>query len=94
MDQEKALRLKEKYGGTSAASSNKKEISIGPRGGGSAMTSSGKPKELRKTVLRLFHYLSKERMLINCPALYTCQYNSHAGRILYAAANYEPFPFL
>ena len=47
----------EKYGGTSAASSNKKEISIGPRGGGSAMTSSGKPKELRKTVLRLFHYL-------------------------------------
>ena len=89
MDQEKALRLKEKYGGTSAASSNKKEISIGPRGGGSAMTSSGKPKELRKTVLRLFHYLSKERMLITIALLCTL-----ANTIATLAASYMLRPIM
>jgi ATP-binding cassette subfamily B protein len=64
MDSEKALRLKEKYGSNSAASSsNKKEISFGPRGRGGAMAG-GRPKELKKTILRLFRYLSQERLLI------------------------------
>lgn len=89
MDQEKALRLKEKYGGTSAASSNKKEISIGPRGCGSAMTGSGKPKEFRKTVLRLFHYLSKERMLITIALLCTL-----ANTIATLAASYMLRPIM
>jgi ATP-binding cassette subfamily B protein len=71
MDQQKALRLKEKYSGTAATSAGKKEISVGPRGRGSAMTSGGKPKELGKTVMRLFHYLSHERLLITIALLCT-----------------------
>jgi ATP-binding cassette subfamily B protein len=71
MDQEKALRLKEKYSSASDSSSNKKEISVGPRGRGNAMAGGGKPKELGKTVLRLFHYLSHERLLITIALLCT-----------------------
>jgi ATP-binding cassette subfamily B protein len=65
MNTEKALRLKEKYSGLSASSSVKKDFSVTPRGGrGNSMASSGKPRELSKTILRLIRYLSKERLLI------------------------------
>lgn len=65
MDKEKAMRLKAKYGGMSAASGSKKEISLTPRGRDqAALASGGKPKALGKTVLRLFQYLSRERLLI------------------------------
>lgn len=64
MNQEKAIRLQTKYGGTTAAASAKKEISLGPRGRDQALASSGKPKAPGKTVLRLFCYLSHERLMM------------------------------
>jgi ATP-binding cassette subfamily B protein len=64
MNAEKASRLKEKYSGRAASSSRKKEISVGPRGRGNAMSGGGKPKDLSGTVSRLIQYLSKERFLI------------------------------
>lgn len=64
MDQKKALRLQTKYSGAAASSSGKKEISVGPRGRDAAMAGHGKPRALGKTILRLFRYLSHERLLI------------------------------
>jgi ATP-binding cassette subfamily B protein len=64
MNAEKASRLKEKYSGRAASSSRKKEISVGPRGRGNAMSGGGKPKDLSGTVSRLIQYLAKERFLI------------------------------
>jgi ATP-binding cassette subfamily B protein len=64
MNAEKASRLKEKYSGRAASSSQKKEISVGPRGRGNAMSGGGKPKDLSGTVSRLIQYLAKERFLI------------------------------
>lgn len=65
MNREKALRLQEKYGSASVSAPKKKEISIGPgRGRGNAMASTGRPKSLGKTILRLARYLYHERLLI------------------------------
>ncbi|MBQ7841314.1 MAG: ABC transporter ATP-binding protein [Lachnospiraceae bacterium] len=65
MDDQKILRLKEKYGNSKAASSDKKEISVGPgRGRSQGMSATGKPKNLGKTLARLFRYLSHERTLM------------------------------
>lgn len=64
MEQEKALRLKAKYGGNSASSDKKKEISLGPQGRNAAMAAGGKPRALAKTIVRLMKYLSHERLLI------------------------------
>lgn len=64
MNQEKAMRLQAKYGASTASSSARKEISLGPRGRDQALTVSGKPRALGKTVLRLFQYLSHERLLM------------------------------
>jgi ATP-binding cassette subfamily B protein len=64
MDQEKALRLQAKYGYAPASSQRKKEISIGPKNRGNAMASTGRPKSLGRTVLRLSRYLSHERLFI------------------------------
>jgi ATP-binding cassette subfamily B protein len=65
MNREKALRLQEKYGSASITAPKKKEISIGPgRGRGNAMASTGRPKSLGKTILRLARYLYHERLLI------------------------------
>lgn len=64
MEQEKALRLKAKYGGNSASSGKKAEISMGPQSRNASMVAHGKPRALGKTVLRLMKYLSHERLLI------------------------------
>lgn len=72
MDKEKAQRLQAKYGGKTAASSIKKEISLGPKGRDqTAMAGRGKPKALGKTILRLFQYLSHERLLITIALICT-----------------------
>ena len=67
MTEEKRLRLEEKYAGTKAApGSKKKELNVLNKGNqrSAAMSASGKPKDLRKTVKRLLNYLSKEKALL------------------------------
>lgn len=64
MNQEKALRLQKKYGQSFLHNENKKEVNIGPQRRGGAMGASGRPKNLKSTVLRLIHYLKEERKLI------------------------------
>ncbi|MDO4332860.1 MAG: ABC transporter ATP-binding protein [Eubacteriales bacterium] len=71
MENEKALRLKAKYGGSTAASTSKKEMSVGPRGRGNTMSSGEKPKNLGKTLARLFHYLAHERLLMTTALICT-----------------------
>ena len=64
-------RLKQKYGGKNTASTERKEMNVG-RGG---MTAQGKPKNLKKTVVRLLRYLSHERVTLGiaviCAIVYT-----------------------
>ncbi len=65
MTKEQELRLEQKYAGSKVAK-GKKQISVNPRQAsrGSAMGSTEKPKDLKKSVGRLVRYLSKERFLI------------------------------
>lgn len=62
-------RLKKKYSGSSAGDNGKKEMRVmgrGPGGPGGAMGAKGKPKNLRKTIGRMFRYLSQEKGLLIC----------------------------
>ncbi len=65
MNQERAERLQKKYSGSSAEG-QKKELSVGGHmaNRGRAMSAHGKPKDTKKTLLRLLQYLSEERLLI------------------------------
>ena len=61
MDKSKFEKFANKYANQSAS----KEMNIGPRmGRGAALSSKGKPKNLKKTVARLFRYLAGERKLL------------------------------
>lgn len=72
MNDQKALRLQEKYSGAKTGSSNQKELSVGPgRGRGQGMSATGKPKNLGKTLMRLFRYLSHERALLTIALICT-----------------------
>ncbi|MBR5390519.1 MAG: ABC transporter ATP-binding protein [Clostridia bacterium] len=68
-------RLKRKYGGRHAASAEKKEMNMGRGPGRGGMTAQGKPKNLKKTVIRLLRYLSHERAALGvaviCAMIYT-----------------------
>ena len=61
-------RLQARYGGGSAQSAAaKKEISLGGPGRGGrdrALGAGGKPRNMRRTIVRLFRYLSQERLLL------------------------------
>jgi ATP-binding cassette subfamily B protein len=63
MDQEKSLRLQKKYGQTSSRGL-KKELNVGPQNRERSMGATGKPKNLRHTILRLLRYLGGEYKLI------------------------------
>ena len=67
MDKASLQRLTEKYSSSASAAQKqkKKELTVNQRGAGRdrAMAASGKPKELKKTVIRLIRYLSHERFL-------------------------------
>jgi ATP-binding cassette subfamily B protein len=63
MDQEKSLRLQKKYGQTSSGGP-KKELNVGPQNRERSMGATGKPKNLRHTILRLLRYLGGEYKLI------------------------------
>lgn len=65
MDNLKKERLYQKYASSASVSDNKKTISVGNRRNmGAAMSASGKPKNMGKTVARLLRYLSGERILL------------------------------
>lgn len=63
MDKLRAERLDKKYASTKTGS-EKKQMTVGRGGPGRNMGVSGKPKDLKKSVKRLFGYLSHERHLI------------------------------
>ena len=65
MNKEQRARLEARYGGASASGPQKKVMMMGRGGGrGGAMTASGKPKDMKKTIVRLFSYLAKEKALL------------------------------
>ena len=68
-------RLKQKYGGKNTASTERKEMNVGRGPGRGGMTAQGKPKNLKKTVVRLLRYLSHERVTLGiaviCAIVYT-----------------------
>lgn len=63
MDEQRAERLKKKYGYASD-SPQKKEMNLGKGSRGSAMTAHGKPKNTKGTLMRLISCLGKEKGLI------------------------------
>lgn len=66
MNETRTARLEKKYNG-SEVSQGKKEMSIGGPGGrnrGRAMGASGKPKDLKASVIRLIKFVSHEKALI------------------------------
>ncbi len=75
MAEDRFERLARKYGSFSAGASQKKELNVGPGRGRGGMNAKGKPKDLKKTVGRLLHYLSHERGLLTvavlCAVIYT-----------------------
>ncbi len=76
MNKERAERLKELY--SSSSVSSKKEMTVGMRGGGGRGIlngKTGKPKNTKKTVIRLLKYISHEKTLflvsLLCAVVYT-----------------------
>lgn len=64
MNDARAARLEAKYHGAKVEN-EKKQMEFGPRGGRSrALGASGKPKNLKKSVVRLMKYISHEKGLI------------------------------
>ncbi|MBQ9134919.1 MAG: ABC transporter ATP-binding protein [Lachnospiraceae bacterium] len=78
MNSQRAERLQKKYGGHSAPQNTKKELNIAGPGGrnrGMAMGMTGKPKDMKKTIVRLVRYLAHERVMfivaLCCALIYT-----------------------
>ncbi len=78
MNKQRAERLQQKYSGHTAPQNTKKELNIAGPGGrnrGMAMSMTGKPKDMKKTVVRLIRYLAHERVLfvvaLCCAMIYT-----------------------
>ena len=65
MNPEQKSRLEARYAGSSSSGPQKKVMTMGRGAGrGGAMSASGKPKEMKKTILRLWAYLAKEKKLL------------------------------
>ncbi len=65
MNEQRAKRLEEKYNSAKVNSQKRKQLDLGRNGGRErAMTSAGKPKDLKTTVKRLAKYVSHERGII------------------------------
>lgn len=63
MNEARAARIEEKYSGAKVRS-EKKQMELGPRGRNRALGASGKPKNLKASVVRLIKYISHEEALI------------------------------
>lgn len=66
MNEQRTARLEKKYSGAKAQN-GKKEMNIGGPGGrnrGAAMNATGKPKDLKASVVRLLKFISHEKILI------------------------------
>lgn len=75
MNEARAARIEAKYRGAKVGD-EKKQMELGPRGGRNrALGASGKPKNLKNSVVRLIKYISHERALIIsaflCSVIYT-----------------------
>lgn len=75
MNEARAKRIEAKYSGAKVAS-EQKQMEVGPRGGRNrALGASGKPKNMKASILRLIKYISQEKGLIIsaivCSVLYT-----------------------
>ena len=75
MNEMQAKRIEEKYG-SMKAKANKKEMNIGRgRGRNQALGASGKPKDMKTTILRLAGYISGEARIVAaalfCSVTYT-----------------------
>ena len=66
MNKAQRERLEARYGGASASSGPQRKVMTMGRGAGrgGAMAATGKPKDMKKTVMRLFAYLAKEKALL------------------------------
>ena len=66
MNKEQRQRLEARYSGASASSGPQKKVLTMGRGAGraGAMGATGKPKDIKKTIMRLFAYLAKEKGLL------------------------------
>lgn len=74
MNEERAKRLRQKYSNTKLGPA-KKEMGLGPGAGrGAAMSSKGKPKDMKQTVIRMAKYLSHEKLLLSVAILCTLIY--------------------
>ncbi len=64
MNEARTKRIEAKYSGQKAQA-EKQQMEIGPRGGRNrALDASGKPKDLKNSVIRLVKYISQEKLLI------------------------------
>ena len=66
MNKEQRARLEQRYSGAGASSGPQKKVMTMGRGAGrgGAMGATGKPKDMKKTIARLFAYLAKEKTLL------------------------------
>ncbi len=66
MNKQQKARLEARYGGASASSgAQQKVLNVGRGAGrGGALGASGKPKDMKKTIARLFAYLKQEKALL------------------------------
>lgn len=78
MNSQRAERLQKKYSGHSAPQNTKKELNIAGPGGRNrsmAMGMTGRPKDMKKTIVRLVRYLAHEKVMfivaLCCALLYT-----------------------
>lgn len=68
-------RLEQKYG-SSRAREMKQGMSVGRRGPGGSMNAKGKPKNMKKTVARMAHYLAQEKVLLTLAILFALTYTA------------------
>lgn len=74
MNEERAKRLRQKYSNTRLGPA-KKEMGLGPAAGrGTAMSSNGKPKDMKQTIIRMAKYLSHEKRLLGVAIVCTLIY--------------------
>ena len=66
MNKQQKARLEARYAGASSSSGQQKKVMTMGRGAGrgGALGATGKPKDMKKTIARLFAYLAKEKALL------------------------------
>ena len=65
MNKQQKARLEARYAGSSSSGPQKKVLTMGRGAGrGGALGATGKPKDMKKTIARLFAYLAKEKTLL------------------------------